>query len=344
MVITLPLLITLGGLLFLSAAISAMEAAMLSINKVRLRHLVEQGHRGAILTFRLLTQLDRVIGTLLLANSIVNVGLTAVASWICISMLGSERGLAVATVVVTIVIVLVGEVTPKTFAATHPELVAFIFAGPLAVLMRILYPLSTFFTGTARVILRLVRVPIRRRSPLVTEEEIKVMIQMGREAGVLAEDELRMLHRIFEFSDSHVRDAMVPRNQIVGLDLDTTPDQALDVLIEEGHSRIPVYRGDLDHVAGVLYTRDVLAMARHRGLFVLSDLIRPVMFVPGTKRVAELLSEFQRDKIQIAVVQDGKGATIGLVTIEDLLEEIVGEIHEDVRGKPNPPSGGTSAT
>lgn len=333
MVVTFPLLITLGALLLLSAAISAMEAAMLSINKVRLRHLVEQGHRRAILTFRLLTQLDRVIGTILLANNIVNVGLTAVASWMLISVLGSETGLAVAMVLVTVAIVLVGEVTPKMFAVTHPELIAFTLAGPLSLLMRVLYPLSTFFTWAARWLLRLARVPTRRRSPLVTEEEIKVMIQMGREAGVLAEEELRMLHRIFEFSDSLVQDAMVTRNEIVGIDLIATPDQALDALIEQGHSRIPVYRGDLDHVVGVLYTRDVLAMARHRGLFVLTDLIRPVLFIPGTKRLAEVLSQFQRDKTQIAIVQDAKGSTIGLVTIEDLLEEIVGEIHEDIGGK-----------
>ena len=157
------------------------------------------------------------------------------------------------------------------------------------------------------------------------------MIQMGREAGVLAEEELRMLHRIFEFSDSLVSDAMVPREQIVGLDLSATNEQALDVLIEQGHSRIPVYRGDLDHVAGVLYVRDLLVMVRHGGLFVLSDLIRPVVFVPSTKRVAELLSEFQREKIQIAIVQGARGATAGLVTIEDVLEEIVGLAVEDDR-------------
>ena len=138
-----------------------------------------------------------------------------------------------------------------------------------------------------------------------------------------------MLHRIFEFSDSLVREVMIPREQIVGIDLNATPEQAVDVLIEEGHSRIPLYRGDLDHVAGVLYARDLLAMMRHGGLFVLSDLIRPAAATPGTKRAAELLSEFQRDKVQIAIVQDARERTIGLVTIEDLLEELVGEIHEE---------------
>lgn len=329
MALTLPLLLILGSLLVCSAAFSASEAAFLSVNKVRLRHLLEQGHGGAKRTYELLTQLDRLIGTLLLANNLVNVAFSAIASWILISRFGSERGLAIATAGLTVVLLLIGEVTPKMFAVTHAEQVAFVMARPLRVLITLLYPLSSCFTWAGRWLLRLIRIPTKRRSPLVTEEEIKVMIQMGREAGVLAEDELRLLHRIFEFSDSLVRDAMVPRNQIAGIDLNAQPEEALDVLIEEGHSRVPAFRGSLDHVEGVIYARDLLATVRHGGLFVLSDLIRPIAFVRETKRVAELLSEFQRDKRQIAIVQDARGATSGLVTLEDLLEEIVGEIHEE---------------
>ena len=332
MVMTSWVFVVLTVLLLLSASISASEAAILSVNKVRLRHLMEQGHRGAKLTFSLLTQLDRVIGTLLVANNVVNVAISAIASWIFVSRFGYREGLAIATVSVTAMLLLVGEVTPKLFGATHPEAVAFAVVRPLRILMAMLYPLTAFFTGAGRWLLRLMRVPTKRRSPLVTEEEIKVMIQMGREAGVLAEDELRMLHRIFEFSDSIVRDAMIPRNHIAAVELTAKAADALDVLIEEGHARIPVYEGSLDHVIGVIYARDLLATLRHGGLFVLSDLIRPVAFVQETKRIAELLSEFQRTKTQIAIVQNAKDITVGLITIEDLLEEIVGEIHEEAPG------------
>ena len=332
--VALPVLLLMVVLLAVSAACSASEAAMLAINKVRLRHLMEQGNRTAKLTFHLLTQLDRVIGTLLIANNLVTVALSAVASWMFVSRFGPGEGLAVSTVVVTVVLLLVGEITPKMFAATHADAVAFAVARPLELLMRLLYPIASFFTWAGRNLLRLLRIPTKRRSPLVTEEEIKVMIQMGREAGVLAEDELRLLHRIFEFSDSTVTDAMIPRDQIAGVDLNAKAEDALDVLIEEGHARIPVYRGSVDDVVGVLYARDLLAMIRHGGLFVLLDLIRPVAAVSSTKRIAELLSEFQRDKIQIAIVRDAAGKTVGLVTIEDLLEELVGEIHEEVSGRP----------
>ena len=326
--ITLPILLLLSILVVFSALFSASEAAMLSINKVRLRHLMEQGHRSAELTFGLLSQLDRVIGTLLVANNAVNVAISSIASWLFVSWLGWEQGLALSTVVVTATLLLIGEVTPKMFATTHSEAVAFALVRPLRALMVLLHPLASFFTWAGRWLLRALRIPTKRRLPLVTEEEIKVMIQMGREAGVLAEEELRMLHRIFEFSDSVVREVMVLRERIAGIDLNAKPEDVLDVLIEEGHSRIPVYRGTLDEVVGVIYARDLLAVARHGQLFVLSDLIRPVAFVSETKRVAELLSEFQREKVQIAIVRNAAGKTLGLVTIEDLLEEIVGEIHE----------------
>jgi CBS domain containing-hemolysin-like protein len=317
-------------LMAVSAIVSASEAALLSVNKVHLRHLMEQGHVGAKLTYRLLTQMDHVIGTLLVANNLVNVAISAISSWIFVSLLGSERGLVAATIGVTVVLLVFCEVAPKFIGATHPEAVMFLAARPLRGLMAVLYPAAAFFTWTGRSLLRLLRIPARRHSALVTEEEIKVMIQMGREAGVLAEHELRLLQRIFEFSDSTVRDAMVPREDIAGIDLSLHPDEALDALVETGHSRIPVYRQHLDQIEGVIYARDVLVMMRHGGVFVLADLVRPVMRVPPERRLAELLSAFQLEKSQIAIVQDAQRRTLGLVTIEDLMEEIVGEIREDL--------------
>jgi len=327
-VLAVPVLILLAVLLLLSASFSATEAAMLTINKVRLRHLMEQGHRSAQLTYQAVAHLDRVIGTLLVANTLVSVAISAIGSWIFVTLFGTQQGLVVATVVITLVLLLVAEVTPKILSAGHPEMVAFAVVRPLRVLMVLLYPLAAFFTGAGRWLLRLLGIPAKTRSPLVTEEELKVLIRMGREEGIFGDHELRMLQRIFEFSDSIVREAMVSRDQIAGIDLTAKAEDALDVLIEQGHSRIPVYRGSLEDVVGVVYARDVLAMVRHSSLFVLQDLIRPILVVPQTKRVAELLSEFQRDKIQISIVQDAKGKTVGLVTLEDLLEEIVGEIHE----------------
>ena len=316
-------------LLLLSALFAMIEASFLAVNKVRLRHLMQRGSPSAKLVYQLLTQLDRVITTVLVGNNLVNVIISVLGTMVFVHLYGPRTGAIVATVLIALVLLVVGEITPKLFAVGHADRVAMILAWPLRGLIRLMSPLVWLFSFLSQGLLRIVGGHRLKRSPLVTEEELKVMMEMGREAGVLAEGELRMLHRIFEFSDSVVREVMVPREAIAAIDLSAKPDEVLDVLIEEGHARIPVYRESLDQVVGVLYARDVLAMARHGGLFVLADLIRPVATVSSTKRIAELLSEFQQHKTQIAIVKDARGKTVGLVTIEDLLEEIVGEIQED---------------
>ena len=327
--LTLPLLITVVLLLLVSAFCSVTEGAFLAINKVRLRHLMQRGAPSAKLVYQLLTRLDRLIATLLVSNNIVNVALTVVGTMLFINLLGPQKGPIVAMVTITLLVLVVAEITPKLFAASHADRVAFTVAWPTRWLIAVMHPVVWVLTGLSHALIRLFGGHRLPRSPLVTEEELKVMIEMGREAGVLAEQELRLLQRIFEFSDSVVREVMVPRGEIAAVELASKMEDALDVLVEEGHARIPVYEGSLDRIVGVIYARDLLAMVRHGRLFVLSDLIRPVVAVPESKRVAELLSEFQTTGAQIAIVQDQAGRTAGLVTIEDLLEEIVGEIHEE---------------
>lgn len=329
-----PLVIALLALLALSALFSMTEAAYLAVNKVRLRHLMQRGSPAAKVVYRLLTQLDRLITAILVSNNLVNVAISVLGTMVCVSVFGVQRGALVATFAVTFILLVVGEITPKLFAAAHADRVALVIARPLQAFLGLMRPLVWWFTATSHLIMRALgerRIP---RSPIVTEEELKVMIEMGREAGVVAEHELRMLHRIFEFDDTLVRDVMIPREQIVGVEMAQSSDSALDAFIEEGHSRILVYRGSLDHIEGVIYARDLLAVWRHGGLFVLPDLVRPAYLVPETKRVGELLADFQRMKIQLAIVRSDRQTTLGLVTLEDLLEEIVGELHEEIPNEP----------
>lgn len=328
MALIIPLCLAIGILLAVSAFMSMSEAAFLSVNKVRLRHLMQRGSASAKMVYRLLTHLDRLITTVVVGNNLVNVVLTVLGTLVCVELLGARRGPVVASILMTGLLLVVAEITPKLFAARHADRLALLLAWPLQGVIALMRPIVGLFTGISRLILRALGERRLPRSPLVTEEELKVMMEMGREAGVLAEQELRLLHRILEFSDSTVREVMVPREEIAAVDLNAKAADALDVLIEEGHSRIPAYRGSLDEIVGVIYARDLLAMVRHGGLFVLSDLIRPMAVVPETTRLAELLNDFQRDHTQIAIVKAADGATVGLVTIEDLLEEIVGEIRE----------------
>jgi len=339
--VALPFLIAFGILLVFSAVSAMGEAAFLGVNKVRLRHLMQRGSQGAKLVYQLLTHLDQLITTILVLNSIINVSISVVGTVVCVHLFGPRYGPLVAGVVLTVILLIFGEITPKIFAAGHADRVALLLARPFQLTIEMMRPLTWLFTKASHAIIRLLGGKDLPRSPLVTEEELKMMIEMGREAGVIQEHELRMLHRIFEFSDSLVREVMIPRDEIAAVDLDANSEQVLDVLIEEGHQRVPVYRGSLDDVVGVLYARDLLIKMRHGGLFVLSDLIRPVAVVPETKRLAELLTEFQRTNTQIAIVKDPKGkTTVGLVTLEDLIEEIVGEIQEEAPRRVRRPWGG----
>lgn len=331
----MPLLTAVAVLLVLSALFSMTEAAYLAVNKVRLRHLMQRGAPAAKIVYHLLTKLDQLIATILVSNNVVNVALSVLATMVFVALLGSPRGPVAATVALTLALLLVGEITPKLFAAAHADRVALIMARPLQAFMGVMRPLVWLFTTSSHLMMRALGERRLARSPLMTEEELKVMIEMGREAGVVAEDELRMLHRIFEFDDTLVRDVMIPREHITGLEISQPAEAALDLLVEEGHSRIPVYRETLDRIEGVIYARDLLAVVRHGGLFVLPDLMRPAYFVPETKRVAELLADFQRLKVQIAIVRGAQERTIGLVTLEDLLEEIVGEITEETETPKN---------
>jgi CBS domain containing-hemolysin-like protein len=336
----LPWLLALVALVALSAAFSMAEAAFLAVNKVRLRHLMNRGSPSARLVYQLLTRMDRLIATLVVSDNLVDVALAAMGTVLFVSWLGMSRGPLVATLVVSALLLVFGDITPKIFGAGHADRIALLLARPMQWLIRFMRPLVALFEVLSHGLIGVLGGKRLQRSPLVTEEEVKVMIEMGREAGAVTDQELRMLHRIFEFEDTLVRDVMIPREQIAGVEITQAPETILDVLIEEGHSRVPVYRGSLDRIEGIIYTRDLLAVWRHGGLFVLPDLIRPAYLVPETKRVAELLRDFQRLKIQIAIVQDDAHATLGLVTLENLLEEIVGQIHEEIPLRPAGPSQG----
>jgi CBS domain containing-hemolysin-like protein len=333
----LSLILAIGVLLLLSALFSMGEAAFLAVNKVRLRHLMQRGSAAARQAHQLLTHLDRMITTILVANNAINVVISVLGTLVCVRVFGPERGPVWAGVILTVVLLIVGEITPKIFAAAHADRVALLLAWPLHILVRGLRPLTLLFTRLSYFIIRVLGGKNLPRSVLVTEEEIKVMIEMGRESGALSEHELRMLHRIFEFDERPVRDIMVPRDKIVAVEITQPPESALDAAVE-GHSRVVIYRESLDQIEGILYAKDLLALWRHGGLFVVADLVRPAYVVLPSKGVGELLRDFQRQKVQIAIVQE-RGRTIGLVTLEDVLEEIVGELDEEVaprRRRPGP--------
>ncbi len=313
----------------LSAFFSASEAALIALNKIRLRHLVENKKRGAQRVYGLVSRMDKLIATILLGNSLVNTAIAAIATIIFSHFFGEGKSLILTTIFVTLVLVIFGELTPKIFATNHPEGVSFFARHIVSFFIRIFEPVTNLLTAISNGLIKVLGGNPHYRSPLVTEEEMRMMIQIGKEEGFYGDNEKKMLERIFRFDEIEVRDVMTPLKNMTAVSVDEEISELERVLLEEGHNRIPIYKDDKTNIVGILYVRDILYLFKNSSLIHLQDLMSAPFFVEPHQKVAELLKEFQRKKIQIAIVRDAKTQkTVGLVTLEDLLEEIVGEIEE----------------
>ncbi|MCM8783376.1 MAG: hemolysin family protein [Candidatus Omnitrophica bacterium] len=310
---------------------SAWETAILSLNKLRIRSYVNQGKRRAEIVYNILTHLDRFIVTILVSNNFVNIALSALGAALFIYLFGQKFGILISTIAISFFILIFCEITPKIIATKYPEAIALKFAYFIKFLIKLVQPLAHFFTYLSNGIIKLLGVETKKRSPLVTEEEIRLMIELGREEGILLEEERKLIHHIFEFGDTLVKDVMIPREKMVCVELNASEETLLDLLIEKGHTRIPVYKETLDNIVGIIYAKDLPFMWKNGSLIIIADIMHPAYFVSLNKKVSELLQDFQKMKIQIAIVRNDVNKVMGLVTLEDILEEIVGEIEESPR-------------
>jgi Mg2+/Co2+ transporter CorB len=323
------LLVILLGLLVLSAFFSASEAALISLNKIRLRHMLEKKKRGAMRVHRLISRMDRLIATILVGNNMVNTAIAAISTVLLTHVFGQTMGLFVGTITVTVILVIFGELIPKVFATSHPEWFAFSVRHVISITIWVFGPITNLLTWIANGFIRFFGGNPHYRSPLVTEEEMKMMITIGKEEGFYGDNERKMLERIFHFDEIEVRDVMTPTHKMVMVSLADGVEELERVLMEEGHNRIPVYDGTRDHIVGILYVRDLLYLFKEGTLIRLGDLLSAPYFVSSNKKATELLKEFQSKKIQIAIVKDAKTHKIaGLVTLEDLVEEIIGDVSD----------------
>ncbi|MCX5698831.1 MAG: hemolysin family protein [Candidatus Omnitrophica bacterium] len=327
MIIFLILLI----LAVISFFFSASETAIIGLSKIRLRHMLQQRVKRAQSVGRLTAKLDKVIAAILIGNNLVNIAVSSIVTGIFVQVYGYRWGVVVSTFVTTLFLLIFCEVTPKILSAKHAEKVSLFTAPLMEVVLIILKPFIVFFIAISNFILKIFGADAAKRSPLITVEELKTMIEMGQEEGVLSEGERKMLHRIFEFGDTKLTDVMVPKDKIIAVNININSDDLLNIFVEEGHARLPVYSGRKDSIVGIVYARDLLYILREKGLFLLPDLLHGACFVSGSMRVSELLRKFQAEKMQIAIIVDKNKLALGLVTLEDLLEEIVGEIEENIR-------------
>jgi len=307
---------------------SASETSIVALSRIRLRHMISRGIKRAHSIQRLISKLDKFIVAILVGNNFVNIAMSAIITGICVYSFGYKLGIIYATLIAAFFIVIILEITPKILAIKNTERTALFIAPIMEAFIKIFDPVIAMFTAASNVIIKLLRIKPTKRSPLITEEELRLMVELGKEEGFVSVEEGKMLQRIFEFGDIKVKDVMVLKDKMVAVDINITSEQLLDIFVEQGYARLPVYKGSPDTIVGIIYADDLLYILRDKGLFVLQDLIHEPYFVSSNMQVNELLRKFQQDKIQIAVVVDEHKKVLGLVTLEDLIEEIVGEIEE----------------
>ena len=316
-------------LLFTSAVLAMAETSFVRINRIRAMTLQEEGRRGADKLLKLLEQPETALNLVLLLVLICQLTAATLVGVLVERKLGGY-GLLAGTAIEIVAFFVFAEVAPKTYAIQHTESAALRLSGLLYALTRIppLRVISRILIGMANIVL-----PGKglKKGPYTTEEEIRTMADVAAEEEVIEREERRLIHSIFEFGDTVVREVMVPRPDMVGVEADALVDEALEKAIGAGYSRLPAYGEGPDDILGLLYLKDIIRRKREAGGAeeTVRELVRPAVFVPEQKRVAELLREMQQDKFHMAIVIDEYGGTAGLVTLEDLLEEIVGEIVDE---------------
>lgn len=319
----------LGLLVLASAFFSGSETGLISLNRYRLRHLANAKNPGALRASKLLTRPDRLIGLILLGNNFVNILASAIATIIALRLLGDD-GIMVATLLLTLVILIFAEITPKTLAALHPERLAFPATLILKPLLRILYPLVWLLNTIPNALLRMMGVSQEDVDVHgISSEELRSVVN---EAGaMIPHRHQKMLLSILDLEKVTVEDIMVPRNEIVGINMDDSKEDILKQINTSQHTRLPVFRGDISNVVGFIHLRNVLSLRSKEGLELgnLEDVIREAYFIPeGTPLNTQLLN-FQKQRRRIGLVVDEYGDIQGLVTLDDILEEIVGEFTTD---------------
>ncbi len=317
------------GLLLLSAFFSGSETALFSLSKVRVKRLQHENAKNAILLARLLNNPRRMITTILIGNMLVNILASAAASSLSISLFG-EKGLGISIIVMTLLILTFGEITPKVIAIKNAEKISLFVAPYLNVFSNVTLPIRKILQFVTGLMTPLLSRRIKPQKEGLTEEELKKALEIGRRQGVLNLKEEEMIKSVFRFGDKTAKDVLVTPNRIVACDINTPLRTIRSIITDKELSRMPIFENKLDNVIGILYAKD-LFVASLKGPFELREILRKPFYVRHDINLDDLLRKFRTHRIHMALVKDAKGRSIGLVTLQDLLEEIIGQIR-DIKG------------
>ena len=319
---------TLVVLLVLSAFFSGSETALASVSLLKAKHLLEQKKRGANVLYKLKEDTHRMLITILIGNNVVNVGAAAIATKLAID-LGFSNAIGISTGAMTLLLLIFGEISPKSIATQHSEFFALLVARPIWILSVILFPLMKLLDWFVQLLNRIMG--IKKKETIVTEDELKSYVKSGEEAGSIKEIEKEMIHNIFKFDEINVKEIMTPRPDMACISVKSKVKEILPTIKKTPFSRFPIYEKTRDHIKGILNVKDIYQYIGKKGFneLLVSKIMRKPFFIPRTVKTDNLLRQFQKRKEHMAIVVDEHGIVSGLVTIEDVLEEIVGEIVDE---------------
>lgn len=318
---------TVVVLLCLSAFFSSAETALTTVNKMRIRTLAEAGDKRAITLTKVIENPGKMLSTILVGNNIVNLSASSLMTTLTMQLFGS-RAVGAATGILTLLILVFGEITPKTLSTLYAEKIALGYARIVYTLMVLMTPVIFFVNQLSMGVLFLMRVDPNKKRDAITEDELRTIVQVSHEEGVIETEEKKMINNVFDFGDSVAKDVMVPRIDMVLVDVNASYKELMDVFREEKFTRIPVYEDTTDNVIGIVNMKDLLLYDKTQE-FSIRSLLRQPLYTYEYKKTAELMVEMRKTFNNIVIVLDEYGATAGLITLEDMLEEIVGEIRDE---------------
>lgn len=319
-------LIILFILLLLSAFFSSAETALTTVNKIRMRTLAEEGNKRARTVLAITDDSGKMLSAILIGNNIVNLSAASLTTSLAYSFGGSM--VAIASGILTILILLFGEITPKTMATIHSEKMSLIYAPVISMFMKVMTPAIFVINGLSIGVLFLLRVDPNAKNNVMTETELRTIVDVSHEDGVIESDEREMIYNVFDLGDARAKDVMVPRVHVTFADVNSTYEELIEIFREDKFTRLPVFRDTTDNVVGTINMKDLLLYDNTKG-FHIQDILREAYFTYEYKNISELLVEMRKASFNIAIVLDEYGETAGLITLEDILEEIVGEIHDE---------------
>ena len=325
-------LVTLMFLVVMSAFFSSSETAFLSLSKIKMRQMLKENKKAATPVAKLKQNTDNLLTLILVGNNFVNTFASSLATSVALGFFG-ESGVGIATAVMTVLIIIFGEILPKSFAANNPEKLSIFLAKPLSLLKIILKPITFIFSAFSKMISKFVETFQKNPLPSVTEEELKTLIEVGDEEGTLEDGEKEMLYKIFEFTDLRVRDILRHRSFVKAIDSKANYKETLSKFIESGYSRLPVFKDDLETILGTIHYKDVLYFSGSKLNFTAEKIVRKALFIPETISVVTLLMRFRTEKHTFAVVVSEHGNVEGIVTTDDVLKAVFGRITDEYNSK-----------